>query len=112
MENIIWLADPEVIKKIGDKIKEYRLEMDMAQKDLAKKAGLSLATVQKIERGGGGTIANLVRVLRVTGRLQALEPFMEERRITPLEYSRMMGKTHTRKRAGRHGKNTDDNPVW
>lgn len=112
MENIIWLTDPEILKIIGDKIKEYRLELNITQKDMAQKAKLSLATVQKMERGKGGTIENLIRVLRVTARLQTLEPFIEERRITPVEYNKIIGKTHIRKRAVKHGKNTDDNLIW
>ena len=87
------------MKIMGEKMKEWRLETNTTQKNLAAATELSLSTIQKIERGEGGTLASLLRYLRCAGKLQVLEPFMEERRLTPVEYHLMGLKKHTKKRA-------------
>ena len=115
MEDIKWMSDPEIQKGIGLKIKEWRLSANRTQKDTAEKAGVSLITLQKIEKGQGVQLSSLIYVLRALNRLDILSPFFEERRPSPIELQRIEEGRNIRRRASKsqdHDKNAESTPVW
>ncbi len=116
MENIPWLSDASIMKSIGLKLKEWRLEQNLSQVSLARKAGLSLTTVQAAEYGKNISFENLIRILRILGRLNALHILLEERHISPIEYHKMeLGqkrRTRASKATVKHDKDIDDKPIW
>jgi len=52
----------------------------------AERAGISRRTLYRAERGENPTVLTLIRILRVYGRLEALESFIPEPEMSPLEY--------------------------
>ena len=115
MENIKWLTDVAIIKKIGEKIREWRLDMNISQAQLASKTQMSLATIYQIESGKGTSLQNLIKVLRIIDRLDVLSQFFTEKEISPLEFQKLESGIKTRKRASKT-KNDDSNnnstPLW
>lgn len=107
MYDIIELTDTEIHKQIGKKIKEWRLQINMSQKRLAKDAGLSLITVQQLEYGNRVTLETLIRVLRILGRLDELTPFFKEEPVSPILAAKIEHSTgkHRRKRASSNNNN-------
>lgn len=77
------MTDEEILKKIGAKLKEIRLEANMKQRELSEKSGLSMFSISQIETGHNTSILSLIQVLKVLDRIDMLEPFMKEREIDP-----------------------------
>ena len=105
MDNIYMLADNAISKKIGDKLKSVRLKQNITQQSLAEAADISLSTIKKIEKGEISSFDSFLRVLRTLGKLDILQPLLEEERLSPNEYYNLMHSVekHQRKRAaGRH----------
>ena len=116
MEDVKWRSDSEILSQIGDKIKEWRLEANISQKQLAQKSGISLFTEQQMEYGCNSSLANLLRVLRTLDRLGLFALFFESRQISPIEYDRM-SKHPERQRASKkttraNDKDIDNEPLW
>ena len=115
MENIKWMTDSAILKRMGEQVKAWRLDMDLSQAHLAEKTQLSLATIYQIENGKGTSMQNLIKVLRILDRLDALSPFFQEKEISPLEYQKLEAGMKTRKRASKARKDDSDNnstPLW
>ena len=102
MEDIQWLSDKMILEGIGKKLKEWRLEMDLSQAEMASKTDLSLTTYLHFEHGKGGSMANFLRVLRVLGRLDSLETFFQERPISPILAQKIERGMKLRQRATRN----------
>lgn len=114
MEDIKWLSDAELLKRIGNKIKEWRLEADLTQQRTAELGRMSLITFQNIERGKGGSFANYLRILRVLDRLDVLDIFIKEKELSPIEFQKFEQGLRQKQRASRknHAADTDNTPVW
>jgi transcriptional regulator with XRE-family HTH domain len=109
MENIKWMTDSAILKRIGEHIKEWRLEMNLTQVHLADKTQLSIATIFQIESGNGTSLHNLIKVLRILDRLDALSQFLQEKEISPLEFQKLESGIKNRKRASKTKSNDTDN---
>lgn len=116
MENIQGLSDTQIVIIIGKKLREWRLEADMSQAELANKAALSLYTVRSIEGGKKVTFSSFLKILRILGRLDSLAVFAEERHLSPIEYQKLEAGLKEKKRASKKTKNyvkdTDSKPIW
>ena len=101
MEDIYMLPDSAILTKIGEKLKVVRLRQNVTQQSLAEAANVSLSTVKKIEKGEIRSFDAFLRVLRILGRLDALQQLVEEEQLSPSEYYNMVqvSKKRQRKRA-------------
>lgn len=99
--NVYSLTDSVIQQRIGEKIKTLRLRQNITQANLAVDAQVSLSTVKKIENGQIGSFDNLMRILRVLGKLDALQQLVEEEEMSPNEYYEFVNtaKKKSRKRA-------------
>ena len=95
------LADAILLQKIGDRLKSVRLKQNITQQSLAEAANVSLSTIKKIEKGEIGSFDSLLRALRTLGKLDVLQPLVEEEQLSPSEYYELVQKAgaHQRKRA-------------
>ena len=104
------LSDKAILKELGARLTRYRLNRNMTQASLASEAGVSRATVQRVENGIGIALLHLILILRVlnlTGNLDALAP---EPAASPLQRLQMSGKI--RKRAWKIKKKKNGPPDW
>lgn len=93
------LSDAGILKELGNRIRNKRLNSNISQKGLAVKAGVSLKVIQNIEYGKTATITGFLRVMRALKSLDYLEDFLPMTRLDPLEVVKLQGKR--RKRASR-----------
>jgi transcriptional regulator with XRE-family HTH domain len=120
MEDIYILADEMILQKIGEHLKAARLKQNITQQRLAEDAGVSLSSVKKIENGEIRSLDSFVRILRTLGKLEVLQPLVEEERLSPSEYFEFAQKKNLkqRKRAAskRNGTPKDntrrEEPIW
>ena len=115
MEDIYMLNDMAILTKIGEKLKTVRLKQNITQQSLAEAANVSLSTVKKNEKGEIRSFDALLRLLRTLGKLDVLQPLVEEEQLSPSEYYEMVqaSKKHQRKRAAGilHNKRREDS-AW
>ena len=106
MDDIYFLTDLDVAKRIGANLKSLRLRQNVTQSNLAESAGVSLSTLKKIENGDICSFDSFLRLLRTLRKLDVLQPLVEEEQLTPNEYWEFINnaKRKERKRAGRTGK--------
>lgn len=100
-ENIYMLADAEICRRIGQKLRRLRLRQDITQMSLAEQAQVSLSTIKRIEEGDVRSFDALLRILRILGELDIFAPLLKEEEMSPNEYYEFVenAKKKLRKRA-------------
>lgn len=93
------LTDDAVLAELGRRLANTRLSRNMSQADLAESAGVSVPTVQRLERGRGTEIRSLIRIMRVIGLLESLEQAVPEPLPSPIQQLKLQGRN--RRRAAR-----------
>lgn len=100
-ENIYMLADGEICRRIGKKIRNLRLRQNITQMSLAEQSQISVSSVKKIENGKIGSFDSLMRALRILGELDIFSPLLKEEDMSPNKYLEFVeaNKKKQRKRA-------------
>lgn len=97
------ISDPlshlDIIRNLGQRFKEYRLRMELTQKEVAERAALSIPTIYKFETGNLTDISmltflKLMRVIELEGNWANLIPLLPD--------SPYMYKENKRKKRVRH----------
>ena len=91
-------SDTAVLAEVGRRLTQLRLAQNIGQAQLAERAGVGVATVQRLERGVSVGLTSLIRILRALDRLEGLEPAIPELLPSPLEQLQLHGRR--RRRAG------------
>ena len=115
MEDIYMLSDAMIRSKIGAHLKSVRLKQNITQQALAEDACVSLSSIKKIERGEIGSFDSLLRVLRTLGKLDVLQPLVEEEQLSPSEYYELVQKAAARQRkraAGKSAQKDKEEQAW
>ena len=102
------LSDTVILQNIGEHFKSVRLKQNITQQSLAKVADVSISSVKKIEKGEIRSFDSFMRVLRMPGKLEVLQPLVEEDQLSPsecYELVHIIKAKHRRKRASKHSKN-------
>lgn len=106
-------TDKSILLDIGLKVKERRLEMNISQKELSSRAGVSVRTISEIEKGSNYTFLSLIALLRALFLLDYLEMFLEEKTISPIEYAKLLNSSNKRERAtASRDKQDEEELVW
>ena len=116
MDDIYMLADAIILNRIGSHLKAVRLRQNITQQSLADAAGVSLSSLKKIEKGEIGSFDSLLRVLRTLGKLDVLQPLVDEEQLSPSEYYNLVQSNtakHQRQRAaGQLNKTNKEESEW
>ncbi len=98
------LPEPRILEAIGERVRALRLARGMSQAALAKHAGISLPTMQRLEAGQGQPKAeSLIRVLRSLRKLDELEALFAPPPASPMALATAAMRP-VRQRAPRQGK--------
>ena len=116
MDDIYMLSDTIIFNRIGGNLKAARLKQNITQQSLADAADISLSSLKKIENGEIGSFDSLLRVLRTLGKLDVLQPLVDEEQLSPSEYYELVQSNaakHQRQRAvGRLNNTNKEEPEW
>lgn len=93
-------SDAFVLGELGRRLARTRLERNLSQQQLAHEAGVSKATIERLEAGEPIKSTSLVRVLRALGLLDALDRLIPEPLPSPVERLRLQGRRRRRARGG------------
>jgi transcriptional regulator with XRE-family HTH domain len=86
------LSDPVILQKIGSRIRDYRMRMDLTQGELSEKSGVSMGTVVRAEQGKPISTLLFMSILRTLGLLENVEVLLPELSISPIQMRKMQGK--------------------
>lgn len=106
------LNDSAVLEELGQRLARTRLERNLSQERLATEAGVSKATIERLEAGEPVRSTSLIRVLRSLGRLEALDPLLPEPLPSPIERIRLQGRRRQRARSPRGGQREEGKGPW
>lgn len=87
-----------IMRQIGSKLKELRIEKNMKQKELADAAGVSVFTISSIENGKTTSLLTVIQLLRALEHLDYLDSFFQEESISPVAYAKLMKKNKKKER--------------
>ena len=90
------LSDSVVLQELGRRLAQYRLNQNLTQQALAREAGVSLRTLNRIENGEPSQTSNVLRVLRALGLLDNLEALVPEPPVSPVQQLKLKGKVRRR----------------
>ena len=79
------LANPDIEKELGKRLKSRRLDLNLSQTEAAERSGLSRRTITAIEHGEGSTLSTMIALLRTLNALDALEQFLPNPGISPMK---------------------------
>lgn len=104
MENVYILTDAAIFSRIGNHLRQARLKQNITQQSLADAANVSLSSIRKIENGKIGSFDALVRIMRILGMLEVLQPLIDEEQMSPNEYYDLVNSSKKRQRKRAVGK--------
>lgn len=110
--NINWTAmsDANIVAKIGEFLKNERLNNNKTQAQLAEEAGINRWTVSQIEKGEPITLLSLIQIMRALNVLHVLDVFAIKQEISPLELAKL--EQQKRQRASNTENNTTKKSDW
>ena len=91
--------DAAALLELGRRLTRARLDGNLTQAELAREAGVSKRTVERLEAGESTQLANLLRVLRALDLLGRLDALVPESAPGPVEQLRLEGRRRERARA-------------
>ena len=72
METRTPIAVTRALRDIGENLATWRKLRRLTMAEVAERAGVGVNTVQRLEKGEGTTLENVLRVARALGVLEAL----------------------------------------
>ena len=93
-----FLSDPEIIRRIGDKIRTVRLNSDITRDELQRITGVHKKTIGDAESGKNITLMTFIAVLRGLNMLGQLSELLKEEGISPVMMAKLRGNVPKRAR--------------
>ena len=112
MSMVSHMSDKAILADIGHRLGRRRVELELTQADLAREAGVSKRTVERIEAGESVQTANLIRILRVMGLLEALNAAIPEAGPRPMDLLKLRGKERQRASSKKRKKELGEEWSW
>lgn len=98
------MSNEAVLRALGERASQQRLNKDISQTELAKRAGVGRIVVQRLEGGRGCTLESLIRILRALGLLQQLDSVLPELGPSPIQLAKLKGRERQRASGQRSSK--------
>ncbi|MBW6511080.1 MAG: helix-turn-helix domain-containing protein [Desulfuromonadaceae bacterium] len=105
-------SDKTVLEEIGHRLSRLRIERGRTQASLAREAGVSKRTVERIEAGESTQSSTLVRVMRALDILDALYAAIPSSGPRPMNLLKLHGKERQRASSKTQKNPVDDNWQW
>ena len=81
----------EIVVMLGKRFKDYRIGMDMTQREVSDKSGVNIITIRKFENGQlhNITMSTFIELLRAVDFMQGLDDVLPEIPISPYELEKI-----------------------
>lgn len=108
--DVYALTNDAIMRQIGSKLKELRIEKNMKQAELSDASGVSVFTISSVENGKASSLLTIVQLLRALEHLDYLDLFFQEETISPIAYAKLLKNNKRKQRvksSAEHLKNED-----
>lgn len=78
-------ADEAILAEMGERLAAARLARNMTQAALARNAGISKRTLERLEAGESAQLTSFLRLLRALDLLEGLDALLPSARPGPIE---------------------------
>ncbi len=75
------IQNDQLLKEFGQRLSRYRLKQKLTQAVLAKQAGVSKRTVERMESGQSIQMSNFMQVMRVLNLLESFDKAIPEKPV-------------------------------
>lgn len=114
--DLYFSTDADILKRVGEKVKERRLEMNIGQDKLALWSGIGRSSVINLEKGKSVSLFTLIAILRALKSLERLEGLVSEEPLSPIAYAKALEGIKVRRRAAKskniESQSDKDIPQW
>jgi transcriptional regulator with XRE-family HTH domain len=113
MKISLQLTDEAVLKELGGRLADARIEQNLTQAALAEKAGVSKRTVERLESGEVATqLSGFLRVCRALGLLERFETLLPEPVPGPMAQLKQAGRKRQRATGKKSGPDKTKKWTW
>ena len=106
------MSDEAILAALGTRLARRRIDLQLTQADLAREAGVSKRTVERIEAGGSAQMTSMIRIFRVLDLILEMGQFIPAAEPRPMELIKNKGKQRQRASSGRKGVGPDAPWTW
>ena len=106
------MTDRAILEELGRRLTRRRIAQVLTQEDLAKEAGISKRTLERLEAGHPSQLLSLVRVLRALNMLDLFEVAIPEEAARPMDALKLKGKVRQRVFSKKRKPHTDEDWTW
>jgi transcriptional regulator with XRE-family HTH domain len=89
-------SNKSVLKKVGERLKNYRLHLNITIEAVAEHINVSAKTIMKVEHGENYSMNILIKLLRAYNLLHVLDDFIPDHTVSPKQLFEMKGKKRQR----------------
>ena len=90
-------SDGAVLEELGRRLEAIRLNRNQTQAQLARQAGVSKRTIERLESGAVAVqLSGFVRVCRALDLLDRLDAFVPEPLVSPIALLKLRGRSRRR----------------
>jgi putative transcriptional regulator len=108
----LFLKEKNILNNLSTRIRLYRLNANLTQKEFSEKAKISRSTLQKLETGDGNiTLKALIQILCALEMENNFDLLVPEIPVSPLELAKRKGKQKKRVYHQKE-KSSKENWVW
>jgi len=112
MKIVSSLPESAVLSELGARAQQQRVGMNLTQGELAKDAGVSQRTVERLEGGSSVQLDKLLRVLRALRLSDNLDQLIPETSVRPIQLAGSSRETRRRSYKRRTVSNEPQTWVW
>jgi putative transcriptional regulator len=95
------LSEIATLDEIGRRLQRERLNRNIEQAELARRAGVSRRALQNLEAGRSCTLNLFIRVLKALDKVDALDAFLPAAGPSPIQLAKLAGRERRRASTGR-----------
>lgn len=92
----------EILKRIGEALREHRLRQNLPQSVVAERSGISLTCVKRLENGLGATLGTFVLVCRTLNLDSWISEIEPRESVSPIAYADALKKAEAKRRKRAH----------
>jgi len=90
------MSDKAILAEMGHRLSRRRVELELTQAELAREAGVSKRTLERIEAGESTQTSSMIRIMRVLGLLEAFDTAIPDVGPRPMDLLKMRKKERQR----------------
>lgn len=95
------VSNTEIIRMLGQRFRQYRLILELTQKELSERTGISVPTIQKFESGTASniTLTTILSLMRHIGIIDYVDKLIPEQPDNPYNHKRISRIRHATNKA-------------